>query len=52
MYVRGSNLFVITDYTGFDPEGQFTGQSAANANIDLGNYPRPTSVELGVKLGF
>jgi len=52
IYVRGSNLFVITDYTGFDPESQFSGQSDANANVDLGNYPRPRSVEFGVQLGF
>ena len=52
VYVRGSNLFVITDYTGFDPEGQFSGQDNATQNIDLGNYPRPRSVEFGVKMGF
>ena len=52
VYLRGSNIFVITDYTGFDPEGQYTGQDAANQNIDLGNYPRPRSIEFGVKLGF
>jgi len=52
VYARGSNLFKITDYSGFDPEGSFTGQNDANPNIDLGNYPRPTSIEFGVKLGF
>ncbi|MCP4313842.1 MAG: TonB-dependent receptor [Bacteroidetes bacterium] len=52
VYVRGSNLFVITDYSGFDPETSFRGQSDASQNIDLGNYPRPWTVEFGVKLGF
>jgi len=52
VYARGTNLFVFTNYSGFDPEGSYNGQSHANANIDLGNYPRPRSVELGVKLGF
>ena len=52
VYVRGSNLLLFTDYSGFDPEGQSSGQSDVNQNIDLGNYPRPTTVELGVKLGF
>jgi TonB-linked SusC/RagA family outer membrane protein len=52
VYVRGSNLFVITNYSGFDPEGQFNGQSYVHQNIDLGNYPRPWTVELGVRLGF
>jgi hypothetical protein len=52
VYVRGSNVFVITDYTGFDPEGQFQGQTDYNQNIDLGSYPRPRSIELGFKFGF
>jgi hypothetical protein len=52
VYVRGSNVFVITNYTGFDPESQFNGQADYMPNIDLGSYPRPRSVELGVKLGF
>ena len=52
VYLRGSNVFVITNYTGFDPESQFNGQADYNPNIDLGSYPRPRSFELGVKLGF
>ena len=52
VYLRGTNLYVWTNYTGFDPEGSWNGQSDVNPNIDLGNYPRPRSVELGVRLGF
>jgi hypothetical protein len=52
VYLRGTNLFTWTNYTGFDPEGQFSGQAGWNPNIDLGNYPRPKSIELGVKIGF
>ena len=52
IYARGTNVFVITYYTGFDPESQFQGQADYNQNIDLGSYPRPRSFELGVKLGF
>jgi len=52
VYVRGSNLFKITDYSGFDPEGAWRGQNAASGNNDTGNYPRPASFEIGVKLGF
>jgi hypothetical protein len=52
VYLRGTNLYVWSNYSGFDPEGQFTGQADWNPNIDLGNYPRPRSMELGIRLGF
>ncbi len=52
IYVRASNLFVLTDYTGFDPETGFAGQKSWAPNIDLGNYPRPKTVQLGMKVSF
>lgn len=52
IYVRGTNLFVITDYSGFDPETGFTGQVSYAPNVDLGNYPRPTTVNVGFKVSF
>lgn len=52
IYARGSNLFVITNYTGFDPETGFSGQKSWAPNIDLGNYPRPKTIQLGVKVSF
>jgi hypothetical protein len=52
VYVRGTNLYVWTNYTGFDPETGFAGQASWAPNIDLGNYPRPRTIEFGVKLGF
>lgn len=52
IYARGTNLYVWTNYSGFDPETGFSGQASWAANIDLGSYPRPKTVELGVKLSF
>jgi TonB-linked SusC/RagA family outer membrane protein len=52
IYARGTNLFVWTKYTGFDPETGFSGQRSWAPNIDLGNYPRPKTVQLGVKVSF
>lgn len=52
VYVRGTNLLVLTNYTGFDPETGFSGQRSWAPNIDLGNYPRPKTVQLGVKVSF
>ncbi|MDI3320642.1 SusC/RagA family TonB-linked outer membrane protein [Pinibacter soli] len=51
LYVTGSNLFLITKYSGPDPE------SSANSNqnqpgIDLGTPPQPRSVQFGINVGI
>lgn len=56
LYASGQNVFLITDYTGYDPElssrrgGQGTEDVAPGINI--GAYPNPRNITLGVKLGF
>ena len=52
MYVTGTNLFTITDYSGFDPD--VSAQSVGNANrgIDIGAYPLARSVTVGVSFNF
>ncbi|MBE7170802.1 MAG: TonB-dependent receptor [Williamsia sp.] len=50
-YFSGSNLFLISPYTGPDPE------SSANSNqnqpgIDLGTPPQPRSVQIGLNVTF
>ena len=42
--LTGQNLFVITDYTGLDPE--------IASGIDNNFYPRPRTFVFGVNLGF
>lgn len=44
VFVTGQNLFVITGYSGFDPE--------LNNGIDNNGYPRPTIYTGGVSLTF
>ena len=47
VYVSGTNLITISDYSGLDPEiggGEF--------GIDRGNYPQPKSILLGVQVSF
>lgn len=51
IYVSGENLFVITGYTGTDPEVSTDGLSSPG--IDRFNYyPKPTTVSFGVNLTF
>ncbi len=56
--LTGQNLFVVTDYTGLDPElnTQPAGFDLLNgiptAGIDYTSYPRPRVVTLGINLSF
>jgi len=55
VYVRGTDLFLITNYTGLDPI--VNGNTAAvggsgGVGIDYGNFPMPRGFNLGVRVGF
>ncbi len=57
VYASGQNLFLITDYSGYDPE--HTSRPANNAGnvdvaagINVGAYPNPRTFSLGVKIGL
>lgn len=50
-YVSSQNLFLITKYTGYDPEVlTFGGQLTQNQ--DFFSYPRPRVINVGVNLSF
>ena len=58
IYIAANNLFVFTQYDGWDPEVN-TEASASVGNIsilslgiDYTNYPRPRTFTAGVSLGF
>jgi TonB-linked SusC/RagA family outer membrane protein len=51
LYVSAQNFFLISDYTGYDPEVEtFGGQLTQNQ--DFFPYPRPRYVNFGVSLSF
>lgn len=56
--VTGQNLFLITDYSGLDPEvstntGTFPNAGAIpSAGIDFGAFPRPRTVTFGLNATF
>lgn len=51
LYILGENLAVFTDYKGVDPELNLTGLT--NPGMDrFNNYPRPTTVSLGLNLNL
>jgi len=49
VFVNGTNLFLVTKYTGLDPESSSSsGQN--EQGIDLGTPPQPRSVQIGLNL--
>ncbi|RTY83060.1 SusC/RagA family TonB-linked outer membrane protein [Flavobacterium sp. ZB4P23] len=54
LYVNGSNLFIITKYSGFDPEVD-TNKSlngVPSAGIDYLSYPRARTLSVGLNVTF
>ena len=53
VYITGQNLFVISGYSGFDPEVDTPkGGSASAYGIDFANYPRARTFILGFNVSF
>jgi TonB-linked SusC/RagA family outer membrane protein len=53
IYATGTNLFTITDYTGYDPEvGLRTAGDNETAGIDNGQYPLTRQYTLGIHVSF
>ncbi|MGC3947558.1 MAG: TonB-dependent receptor [Chryseolinea sp.] len=52
IYVSAQNLFIITDYSGFDPEVNNQGQNNLNRGDDYDAYPRARSFTAGLNIGF
>ena len=53
-FVTGQNLFIITKYSGIDPEvnSEVTGSGAAPLGIDYLSYPRARTITFGASLSF
>ncbi|ALI97834.1 SusC/RagA family TonB-linked outer membrane protein [Rufibacter tibetensis] len=54
VYVTGQNLFLITDYTGLDPEviSSISGIGESPRGIDYMTYPRARTYMLGASITF
>ena len=52
MFVTGTNLITITDYSGFDPEVSSLGSNTLAPGVDLGVYPRQKTYTLGFNFEF
>jgi len=52
VYVQATNLFLITGYTGVDPESSINGNTTTSPGIEYNSMPNSRSFTLGVNLGF
>lgn len=52
IYFQGQNLLTGTDYSGFDPEVNYNGQTAVTRGTDFYTLPQPRTVTIGFNLGF
>lgn len=52
LFLSAENLFIITNYTGYDPESTASGNSDVDLGIDINAYPINRSFSMGLKLTF
>ncbi|MEO0899114.1 MAG: TonB-dependent receptor [Bacteroidota bacterium] len=54
IYITGQNLFVLTEYTGYDPEVNTPVSVGGNLSygIDFGSYPRARTFLIGLNLSL
>jgi hypothetical protein len=55
VYLTGTDLFILTNYTGLDPivNGNTAAVGGSGAvGIDFGNFPMPRGINFGLSVGF
>ncbi len=52
VYASGNNVFLLTNYTGFDPEVSTRRNSNLTPGVDYSAYPRSRSIIFGLNVNF
>lgn len=52
VYATGYNVFVLTNYSGFDPEVSTRRRTALTPGVDYSAYPKSRQIVLGLNLSF
>jgi TonB-linked SusC/RagA family outer membrane protein len=52
LYVQGQNVLTATDYSGFDPEVNYSGQTAVSRGTDFYTLPQARVFTFGINVGF
>jgi hypothetical protein len=51
-YVTAQNPFLITKYSGYNPEANIMGGDPTTPGVDQGTYPTARTFILGINFGF
>lgn len=51
-YLASQNLYTFTEFPGYNPEGNYTGDSATVNGVDQGSYPLARNFSLGMNISF
>ncbi|MFC4212318.1 SusC/RagA family TonB-linked outer membrane protein [Pedobacter lithocola] len=52
LYVTAQNPFLITKYSGYNPEANIMGGDPTTPGVDQGTYPTARTIILGINFGF
>jgi TonB-dependent starch-binding outer membrane protein SusC len=52
IYITAQNIWVLTNYSGFDPEVNYAGIDPSRAGTDFFTYPQPRTIMGGINLKF
>lgn len=52
IYATATNVWTLTDYSGYDPEGNAYGATTNIVGVDNGNYPQAKTYTIGVQIGL
>lgn len=52
IYTTATNIWTLTDYSGYDPEGNAYGATTNIVGVDNGNYPQAKTYTFGVQIGL
>jgi len=52
VYASGNNVFLLTNYTGFDPEVSTRRNTGLTPGVDYSAYPRSRSIIFGLNVNF
>jgi hypothetical protein len=52
VFLSGTNIFTITDYTGYDPEVAAFAGSDATIGVDFSSYPPAKTFTIGAEITF
>ena len=51
-YISGTNLFTLTNYSGYDPEASSFNSNDGGIGVDQGSYPSAKTYTFGIDVTF